>query len=199
MSDRQYIPGVSAPEVFGRTRKRALASKLGPAITQGVRTPENPLGLFFPADILAAENGEWGLPSPYNSPYAKLSLDDLNQANTRQGIELSDPYTAIGGLVFGGMYAYVLSNRAFDEMEKSEFIDYANARFSSYVTATIQREIARIVLAEYPESSVHDIFRIIRASYLDTIGKLTRCSNDDAVAIEAFIGAVTLEDPEDES
>ena len=48
MSDRRAVPGMSVPEIFGKARKRNLASKLGPAIERGLKTPENPLGLFFP-------------------------------------------------------------------------------------------------------------------------------------------------------
>ena len=198
MSHIPYIPGKTAPETFGRYRRRLLASKLGSAVEKGRPSSDNPLGLFFPCDALADENGEWGLPEAYWSPYVKLGSVSMKRCNLFPGDEPVDPITAIGGLVFGGMYAHVLTDPSFDDLERIEFPDYENARFGTYVCAALQREIAKLLVREVPGISDAEIFELLLRSYNLTAGKLTRCRNDDSVAIETYIGVRSPEELDEE-
>lgn len=191
MSDRRAVPGVSVPEVFGRQAKRKVLPRLGPAIRYGLPTPENPLGLY---EAISAEQAEGDHDTPqaaYPYPYDEPDVDFMRRNDIHfdpQHDEHPDPFAVGAGLVMGGIIACVRAGNNYSDTEQRGVADMESLAFGSRVCAMLQGRIAAQLHAEHPHMSTFDIWRVLRASYDDTAGRLTTLLNDDAVRVEQYLG-----------
>jgi hypothetical protein len=196
MSDRLYIPGVSAPMPFNQVARTYMLSKTGSGIRSGFRTPENPLGLY---ELMSQEMADGDEPSntpkPYTAPYTLPDQEFLERNNLIS--ESAKPYGAAAGLCFGGIVAYVqLCNpKRFSDTERANIHKTNMLMFSSYISFVLHQSIAEQVVEQFGQVPMATLTRVMNRSFLSTIGLLTRCSGDDALRIEESLGYASP-DPE---
>lgn len=192
MSDRQYIAGVSAPKSFTRAEKIALIPKLAEGLRAGYVTARNPLGLYQAISLESQLCGTLLDPESFEPPYEPTDPDFIARSgflldqDRENGLE-ADEFTAVAGLVYGGAYQFGIAS-GFNEDEKRCLREHEMISAACLVTAHLQRDIARIAIAEGFASSVADIQEAVDASFETTAGYLTHFRNDYAVAIEASLG-----------
>lgn len=190
MSDRKYIPGVSAPgprpEPSHAEKVEILRQTIEP-FRRGLPTPHNPLGLFLLVDRSGSTSPGDALSLPYTEPDTEM----LNQQKLSSSVKTFGNFGFYGACIYGGMMRAASAREYFQlypDFEHYMHNTMKNIGFGLLVMTAMQNHIAVNYANATKTRSMEELLALIEAGYSLVTTKFMHMKGGDATRTEREAG-----------